>query len=78
MRYVNISCYYNFYYYQVTAQRARAELENTDFIVSALNQCPTSALSLELGKVEAKVFDPDSLDPDRCESCYGAETEDIK
>ncbi|XP_015981924.1 endoplasmic reticulum-Golgi intermediate compartment protein 3 isoform X1 [Rousettus aegyptiacus] len=32
----------------------------------------------ELGKVEAKVFDPDSLDPDRCESCYGAETEDIK
>uniref|UniRef100_A0A8C3YD55 Endoplasmic reticulum-Golgi intermediate compartment protein n=1 Tax=Catagonus wagneri TaxID=51154 RepID=A0A8C3YD55_9CETA len=32
----------------------------------------------ELGKVEIKVFDPDSLDPDRCESCYGAETEDIK
>ncbi|KAM7125738.1 endoplasmic reticulum-Golgi intermediate compartment protein 3 isoform 1-T1 [Molossus nigricans] len=32
----------------------------------------------ELGKVETKVFDPDSLDPDRCESCYGAETEDIK
>uniref|UniRef100_A0ABI7ZWZ9 Endoplasmic reticulum-Golgi intermediate compartment protein n=1 Tax=Felis catus TaxID=9685 RepID=A0ABI7ZWZ9_FELCA len=32
----------------------------------------------ELGKVEVKVFDPDSLDPDRCESCYGAETEDIK
>lgn len=37
-----------------------------------------SALLLELGKVEVKVFDPDSLDPDRCESCYGAETEDIK
>ncbi|XP_023482232.1 endoplasmic reticulum-Golgi intermediate compartment protein 3 isoform X1 [Equus asinus] len=37
-----------------------------------------SALPLELGKVEVKVFDPDSLDPDRCESCYGAETEDIK
>ncbi|OWK03047.1 ERGIC3 [Cervus elaphus hippelaphus] len=32
----------------------------------------------ELGKVEVKVFDPDSLDPNRCESCYGAETEDIK
>eukprot|EP00071_Canis_lupus_P056912 XP_851879.3 endoplasmic reticulum-Golgi intermediate compartment protein 3 isoform X1 [Canis lupus familiaris] len=32
----------------------------------------------ELGKVEVKVFDPDSLNPDRCESCYGAETEDIK
>lgn len=39
---------------------------------------PASALSLELGKVEMKVFDPDSLDPHRCESCYGAETEDIK
>uniref|UniRef100_A0A8C8YGC7 Endoplasmic reticulum-Golgi intermediate compartment protein n=1 Tax=Prolemur simus TaxID=1328070 RepID=A0A8C8YGC7_PROSS len=32
----------------------------------------------ELGKVEVTVFDPDSLDPDRCESCYGAESEDIK
>ncbi|XP_007447834.1 PREDICTED: endoplasmic reticulum-Golgi intermediate compartment protein 3 isoform X1 [Lipotes vexillifer] len=32
----------------------------------------------ELGKVEMKVFDPDSLDPSRCESCYGAETEDIR
>lgn len=39
---------------------------------------PASVLPLELGKVEVKVFDPDSLDPDRCESCYGAETEDIK
>lgn len=39
---------------------------------------PVSALPIELGKVEVKVFDPDSLDPDRCESCYGAETEDIK
>uniref|UniRef100_A0A2I3HK86 Endoplasmic reticulum-Golgi intermediate compartment protein n=1 Tax=Nomascus leucogenys TaxID=61853 RepID=A0A2I3HK86_NOMLE len=29
----------------------------------------------ELGKVEVTVFDPDSLDPDRCESCYGAERE---
>ncbi|XP_040588600.1 endoplasmic reticulum-Golgi intermediate compartment protein 3 isoform X1 [Mesocricetus auratus] len=32
----------------------------------------------ELGKVEVTVFDPDSLDPNRCESCYGAESEDIK
>ncbi|GAB1285848.1 Endoplasmic reticulum-Golgi intermediate compartment protein 3 [Apodemus speciosus] len=32
----------------------------------------------ELGKVEVTVFDPDSLDPSRCESCYGAESEDIK
>ncbi|KAM6147753.1 endoplasmic reticulum-Golgi intermediate compartment protein 3 [Erethizon dorsatum] len=32
----------------------------------------------ELGRVEVTVFDPDSLDPDRCESCYGAESEDIK
>ncbi|KAM6458134.1 endoplasmic reticulum-Golgi intermediate compartment protein 3 isoform 2-T2 [Liasis olivaceus] len=32
----------------------------------------------ELGKEEETVFDPNSLDPDRCESCYGAESEDIK
>ncbi|XP_004585820.1 endoplasmic reticulum-Golgi intermediate compartment protein 3 isoform X1 [Ochotona princeps] len=32
----------------------------------------------ELGKIEVTVFDPNSLDPDRCESCYGAESEDIK
>ncbi|KAM5246689.1 endoplasmic reticulum-Golgi intermediate compartment protein 3 isoform 1-T1 [Ctenodactylus gundi] len=32
----------------------------------------------ELGKVEVTVFDLDSLDPDRCESCYGAESEDNK
>ncbi|XP_053901609.1 endoplasmic reticulum-Golgi intermediate compartment protein 3 isoform X2 [Malaclemys terrapin pileata] len=32
----------------------------------------------ELGKEEEKVFDPDSLDADRCESCYGAESEDIR
>ncbi|XP_010973481.1 endoplasmic reticulum-Golgi intermediate compartment protein 3 isoform X3 [Camelus dromedarius] len=38
----------------------------------------TEAERHELGKVEMKVFDPNSLDPDRCESCYGAETEDIK
>ncbi|KAK2109895.1 Endoplasmic reticulum-Golgi intermediate compartment protein 3 [Saguinus oedipus] len=35
-------------------------------------------LVAKLGKVEVTVFDPDSLDPDRCESCYGAESEDIK
>lgn len=33
---------------------------------------------LELGKEEEKVFDPNSLDADRCESCYGAESEDIR
>lgn len=27
---------------------------------------------------EGEVFDPSKLDPDRCESCYGAETEDLK
>ncbi|XP_025071505.1 endoplasmic reticulum-Golgi intermediate compartment protein 3 isoform X2 [Alligator sinensis] len=32
----------------------------------------------ELGKEEEKVFDPNSLDADRCESCYGAESEDIR
>ncbi|XP_034270021.1 endoplasmic reticulum-Golgi intermediate compartment protein 3 isoform X3 [Pantherophis guttatus] len=32
----------------------------------------------ELGKEEELFFDPNSLDPERCESCYGAEYEDIK
>ncbi|XP_034977530.1 endoplasmic reticulum-Golgi intermediate compartment protein 3 isoform X3 [Zootoca vivipara] len=32
----------------------------------------------ELGKEEEILFDPNSLDPDRCESCYGAESEDIR
>ncbi|XP_075437914.1 endoplasmic reticulum-Golgi intermediate compartment protein 3-like [Ascaphus truei] len=33
----------------------------------------------DLGKAEEEtVFDPTSLDPKRCESCYGAETEDIR
>ncbi|XP_048351731.1 endoplasmic reticulum-Golgi intermediate compartment protein 3 isoform X3 [Sphaerodactylus townsendi] len=32
----------------------------------------------ELGKEEEILFDPNSLDPDRCESCYGAESDDIK
>lgn len=32
----------------------------------------------DLGKVEEGVFDPSTLDPERCESCYGAETEDLK
>lgn len=33
----------------------------------------------ELGKADdGEVFDPSTLDPDRCESCYGAETEDLK
>ncbi|XP_040186539.1 endoplasmic reticulum-Golgi intermediate compartment protein 3 [Rana temporaria] len=33
----------------------------------------------DLGKTEEHVvFDPKTLDPDRCESCYGAETDDIR
>lgn len=33
----------------------------------------------ELGKADdGEVFDPNTLDPNRCESCYGAETEDLK
>ncbi|XP_077315149.1 endoplasmic reticulum-Golgi intermediate compartment protein 3 [Lithobates pipiens] len=33
----------------------------------------------DLGKSEEHVvFDPKTLDPNRCESCYGAETEDIR
>ncbi|MEE6514143.1 hypothetical protein FKM82_022157 [Ascaphus truei] len=35
--------------------------------------------AVDLGKAEEEtVFDPTSLDPERCESCYGAETEDIR
>uniref|UniRef100_A0A4W4GVD6 Endoplasmic reticulum-Golgi intermediate compartment protein n=1 Tax=Electrophorus electricus TaxID=8005 RepID=A0A4W4GVD6_ELEEL len=32
----------------------------------------------DLGKDEGEIFDPSKLDPDRCESCYGAETEELK
>nr|XP_033819252.1 endoplasmic reticulum-Golgi intermediate compartment protein 3 isoform X1 [Geotrypetes seraphini] len=32
----------------------------------------------DLGKEEEKVFDLSSLDPNRCESCFGAESEDIR
>ncbi|XP_069508326.1 endoplasmic reticulum-Golgi intermediate compartment protein 3 [Ambystoma mexicanum] len=32
----------------------------------------------EMGNVEEKVFDLSELDPNRCESCYGAESEDIR
>lgn len=36
-------------------------------------------VSAELGGADdVKVFDPSTLDPNRCESCYGAETEDLK
>ncbi|XP_051835153.1 endoplasmic reticulum-Golgi intermediate compartment protein 3 isoform X2 [Antechinus flavipes] len=38
----------------------------------------TEAERHELGKEEEKVFDPSSLDPERCESCYGAESVDSK
>lgn len=33
----------------------------------------------ELGTTDdAEVFDPSKLDPNRCESCYGAESDDLK
>uniref|UniRef100_A0AAR2LCR3 Endoplasmic reticulum-Golgi intermediate compartment protein n=1 Tax=Pygocentrus nattereri TaxID=42514 RepID=A0AAR2LCR3_PYGNA len=32
----------------------------------------------DLGQEEGEIFDPSKLDPDRCESCYGAETEELK
>ncbi|KAI4902913.1 hypothetical protein NFI96_010944, partial [Prochilodus magdalenae] len=32
----------------------------------------------DLGKEEGEVFDQSKLDPGRCESCYGAETEELK
>lgn len=37
-----------------------------------------SSFVLELGKEEEKVFDPSSLDADRCESSYGAESEAVR
>jgi len=37
------------------------------------------ACGVDLGLADdGEVFDPSSLDPSRCESCYGAETEDLK
>uniref|UniRef100_A0A8C3K274 Endoplasmic reticulum-Golgi intermediate compartment protein n=1 Tax=Calidris pygmaea TaxID=425635 RepID=A0A8C3K274_9CHAR len=42
------------------------------------NRVTPEAERHELGKEEEKVFDPNSLDADRCESCYGAESEDIR
>ncbi|XP_040978421.1 endoplasmic reticulum-Golgi intermediate compartment protein 3-like [Aquila chrysaetos chrysaetos] len=42
------------------------------------NRVTPEAESHELGKEEEKVFDPSSLDADRCESCYGAESEDMR
>ncbi|KAM9585600.1 endoplasmic reticulum-Golgi intermediate compartment protein 3-like isoform 1-T1 [Morphnus guianensis] len=41
------------------------------------NRVTLEAERHELGKEEEKAFDPNSLDADRCESCYGAESEDI-
>ncbi|XP_028667702.1 endoplasmic reticulum-Golgi intermediate compartment protein 3 isoform X2 [Erpetoichthys calabaricus] len=32
----------------------------------------------ELGKDEGGIFDPSKLDPNRCESCYGAETDELQ
>ncbi|MEQ2178077.1 Endoplasmic reticulum-Golgi intermediate compartment protein 3, partial [Goodea atripinnis] len=31
-----------------------------------------------VGADDGETFDPSTLDPNRCESCYGAETEDLK
>ncbi|XP_059718900.1 endoplasmic reticulum-Golgi intermediate compartment protein 3 isoform X2 [Haemorhous mexicanus] len=42
------------------------------------NRVTPEAERHELGKEEEKVFDPNSLDADRCESCYGAESEDLR
>ncbi|MEE6510182.1 hypothetical protein FKM82_029419, partial [Ascaphus truei] len=43
------------------------------------NPVTSEAEKHDLGKAEEEtVFDPTSLDPERCESCYGAETEDIR
>ncbi|KAF1396000.1 Endoplasmic reticulum-Golgi intermediate compartment protein 3, partial [Spheniscus magellanicus] len=42
------------------------------------NRVTPEAERHELGKEEEKVFDPRALDADRCESCYGAESEDIR
>ncbi|KAM6092009.1 endoplasmic reticulum-Golgi intermediate compartment protein 3-like [Theristicus caerulescens] len=42
------------------------------------NRVTPEAERRELGKEEEKAFDPNSLDADRCESCYGAESEDIR
>ncbi|XP_040453438.1 endoplasmic reticulum-Golgi intermediate compartment protein 3 isoform X3 [Falco naumanni] len=42
------------------------------------NRVTPEAERHELGKEEEKVFDPNALDADRCESCYGAESEDIR
>ncbi|XP_068064257.1 endoplasmic reticulum-Golgi intermediate compartment protein 3 isoform X2 [Anomalospiza imberbis] len=42
------------------------------------NRVTPEAERHELGKEEEKVFDPHSLDADRCESCYGAESDDIR
>ncbi|XP_055649458.1 endoplasmic reticulum-Golgi intermediate compartment protein 3-like isoform X1 [Falco peregrinus] len=44
----------------------------------AANCVTPEAERRELGKEEEKVFDPNALDADRCESCYGAESEDIR
>lgn len=39
----------------------------------------TACVCVELGVAEdGGAFDPSTLDPNRCESCYGAETDDLK
>uniref|UniRef100_A0A674N3H7 Endoplasmic reticulum-Golgi intermediate compartment protein n=1 Tax=Takifugu rubripes TaxID=31033 RepID=A0A674N3H7_TAKRU len=44
-----------------------------------LQPVSTEAEKHELGgEDDVPVFDPSTLDPERCESCYGAETDDLK
>lgn len=47
-------------------------------IIFTLTYCISLDLGTEDREGEGEVFDPSKLDPDRCESCYGAETEDLK
>lgn len=42
------------------------------------NPVTTEAEKHDLGQEEGDIFDPSKLDPERCESCYGAEMEDLK
>lgn len=61
------------------------DLEAQNILVVVNSQAHVCCLSItmilcsELGKADdGEVFDPSKLDPNRCESCYGAETEDLK